>query len=159
MQASLPLASAWRQAGQLLLSSSRFCESPIPPTIADTDRETVHDEQPSSYFSLLSLLSTHLPSFQNTSDSAILARAIDLISSHRILPTPSALSTLQYALGLHTTAPRIEAFYSWYNSTVNEAALGVTGCKSWVEWRGKGFCNVEGLRRDVEFAIEDGTHL
>jgi UDP-glucose:glycoprotein glucosyltransferase len=120
-------------------------------------RETVYDEQPSAYFPFLSLLSTHLPSFAGLSDQAVLTRSLDLLESHRILSTPSALSTLQYALGLHTTSPRIEAQYSWYNSTVDEAALGVETCETWVQWKGKGFCDVETLRAGIERGIEDGT--
>ena len=78
-----------------------------------------------------------------------------MIKSHNILPAPS-ISTLQYALGLHTVVPKIEAYYSWYEQTTDSAQLGVEGCGSWVEWKGKVFCDVEGLRRDMEMSIEDG---
>lgn len=40
---------------------------------------------------------------------------------------------------------------------MDEKRIGVEGCGSWVEWRGKGFCEVEGLRKDMERSIEDGT--
>jgi UDP-glucose:glycoprotein glucosyltransferase len=116
----------------------------------------VYDEQPSAYFPFLSLVTTHLPSLVGLSDQAILSRALDLLESHRILSTPSALSTLQYALGLHTSSPRIEALYSWYNSTIDASALAVEGCESWVEWKGQGFCQAEALRMGVERGIEDG---
>ena len=106
----------------------------------------------------MSLIATHLPSLVGLSDQVTLSRALDLLESHRILSTPSTLSTLQYALGLHTSSPRIEALYSWYNSTIDTTALRVEECESWVEWKGQGFCDAEALRKGVERGIEDG-HL
>ena len=115
------------------------------------DSETVYDEQPSSYFPFLSLLSTNLHSLIGSSDQAVLSRSLDLLNSHQILSTPSALPTLQYALGLHTSSAKIDALYSWYKSTVDPSALGIDGCDSWVEWQGQGFCEVEGLRTGIEW--------
>jgi UDP-glucose:glycoprotein glucosyltransferase len=68
--------------------------------------------------------------------------AVKLINEHQLLPK---LSTFNLALALHTAVPRIEAAYSWYGSNVDERGLGVEGCSSWVEWRGKGYCESEGL--------------
>jgi UDP-glucose:glycoprotein glucosyltransferase len=116
----------------------------------------VYDEYPSSYFPFLHLLSSHLPSLANSTDSSTLSTALGLIETHHLLPDPSAVSTLHYALGLHTAVPKIEAYYSWYETSVDEALLGVEACGSWVEWKGKGFCDVNGLRNDIESAIEDG---
>jgi UDP-glucose:glycoprotein glucosyltransferase len=65
---------------------------------------------------------------------------------------------LNYALSLHTAVPKIEAAYSWYEGAVNESKLGVGACENWVEWRGKGFCGVDELRRDIEMSIEEGKH-
>lgn len=84
--------------------------------------------------------------------------ALDLIKSHRLLETGISISTLELALGLHTSVPRIEAGYSWYEGAINEKELGVEGCGSWVEWRGKGFCEAEELKRDIELSIEDDHH-
>jgi len=122
-------------------------------------RETVYDEQPSSYFPLLNLLGSRIPRDNSTSPQSILMTSLDLITSHDLLPKASSFSTLHLALGLHTSAPKIEASYSYYESTVDEAKLGVQGCESWVEWRGKGFCGVDELRRDIELSIEEGVHL
>lgn len=59
---------------------------------------------------------------------------------------------------MHTAVPRIEAAYVWYESEIDEKAVGVDTCGSWVEWRGKGFCGVEELANDVERSIEDSEH-
>lgn len=120
-------------------------------------RENVYDEQPSSYFPLLRLFADHF-STTNPTSQAILEASLDLIATHDLLPKPSSLSTFNFALALHTSVPQIEALYSYYESTVDEYLLGVKGCESWVEHRGKGFCDVEGLRRDVELSIEKGGH-
>ncbi|WVF72342.1 hypothetical protein IAT40_007156 [Kwoniella sp. CBS 6097] len=131
---------------------------PAPPLILEI-LETVYDESPTSYFPLLHLLSS-LPSTETTSPENILSSTLDLISSYSLLPNPSSLSTFNLALSLHTAVPKIEAEYSWYEDTLRsqEVTLGVTGCEGWVEWRGKGFCDVDELKRDMELTIEDGQH-
>lgn len=117
----------------------------------------MYDEYPSSYFQLLHLLSSLPP---DSTDESILSSTLDLIQAYSLLPSPSSLSTFHLALSLHSTAPRIEAQYNWYNSAVKgqENKLGVEGCEGWVEWRGKGFCDVDGLKRDMEMSIEEGVH-
>lgn len=55
--------------------------------------------------------------------------------------------------------PRIEAAYSWYEEAIDETSFGVEECGSWVEWRGKGFCEAEELKRDIEMSIEESHHL
>lgn len=62
-------------------------------------------------------------------------------------------STFNYALSLHTTAPRIEAAFSQY-AKLDESALGVTDCEAWVEFNGKAYCDAEGLRRAIERGID-----
>jgi UDP-glucose:glycoprotein glucosyltransferase len=54
---------------------------------------------------------------------------------------------------LHTAVPRIEAYYDYYATRVDDGGLGTAGCEAWVEWRGKGFCGVEELKRDIEQSL------
>ena len=120
-----------------------------------TSSETAHDENPTSHLPLLRLLTTLPPSL---SDRDILASAKELISSHSLLPETS-LATFEYALGLHSASPKVEAFFSLYdNHEWSDSAGGKEGCGSWVEWRGKGFCTADDLRKDIEMSIEDGDH-
>ena len=125
---------------------------------ANICRETVYDESPAAYFPFLRLLTAHIPSSDASTPRETLETALDLLSSHDLLSKPSSLSTLNYALGSHTAAPRIEAFYNWYEGSIDESAVGVEGCGSWVEWKGKGFCQVQGLRADVELSLEEAQH-
>ncbi|WVQ71501.1 hypothetical protein IAR50_001039 [Cryptococcus sp. DSM 104548] len=126
------------------------------PPLALEILETLYDESPSSYFTLLHLLSS-LPA--DTTPETLLSSTVDLIQAYSLLP-PSSLDTFNLALSLHSSAPRIEAEYNWYESAIRgqEATLGVEGCEGWVDWRGKGFCAVEDLRRDMELSLEDGSH-
>jgi UDP-glucose:glycoprotein glucosyltransferase len=76
------------------------------------------------------------------------------MSSHELLATPGSLATFKQDLALHTATPKIEAFFRYYENTVDERAYGVESCGSWVEWRGRGFCAVQDLRRDMELTLE-----
>ncbi|WVN85210.1 uncharacterized protein L203_100355 [Cryptococcus depauperatus CBS 7841] len=129
---------------------------PAPPLLLEI-LETVYDEEPQSYFPLLNLISS-LPT--NSTPEAIFTSTLDLIQAYSLLPSPASLSTFHLALSLHSTAPRIEAGYNWYETSVrrNEASLGVEGCQGWVEWRGKGFCDAEELRKDMQLSIEEKIH-
>lgn len=114
----------------------------------------MYDEKPESYLPALKLLSAYLPSWREKTDEALLGASVDLLTTHGLLPA-EALSTFQYALGLHTSAPKIEAYYQYYSEYVTPAVRdSVQGCDSWVHWRGKGFCTVPELRKDVEMSIE-----
>lgn len=84
--------------------------------------------------------------------------AFDLIDSYGLRLDDLSKSIYKLALGMHISAPRLEAQYSWYERNVDEAKLGVEGCGSWVEWRGKGFCDHKALDDDVQRSIEDGIH-
>ncbi|KAL1411228.1 killer toxin resistant protein [Vanrija albida] len=124
-----------------------------------TMKETIYDERPEVYFPLLRLLSKHsLALGPDASAQDVLEQALNLIETHALLPLPSELSTFGLGLALHAAAPRIEASYASY-AAVDEAALGVKACDAWVEWRGKGFCAVDDLRRDIELSIDDEAHV
>ena len=89
-----------------------------------------------------------------TTSEQTLNAAVHLINEHQLLPE---LSTFNLALALHTAVPRIEAAYSWYGSNVDEGALDVERCSSWVEWRGKGYCESESLSIAMDIALEEGS--
>ncbi|KAL7422173.1 killer toxin resistant protein [Cryptotrichosporon argae] len=138
------------------LSISLETSWPAPPLALEI-LETVADEAPSSYFPLLRLLATHLPTIEDPTPASILALSTHLLETHALL-APDARAALELGLALHVAAPRIEAAYAWYGAHVDEGARGVGGCASWVEWRGKAFCAADELRRDVEHSIDARTH-
>ena len=120
-----------------------------------SERENVYDEDPSSYFPLLKLLSDHPSIDHNSSPRSILETSLELITLHNLLPKPSSLSTFHLALALHTSVPRIEASFSFYESTVDEERLGIVDCDSWVDWNGKAYCSAETLNRGIEPGAEE----
>lgn len=150
-----------RERRDELVSAASVPRDPVSSLFSSSlnRRETIYDERPEIYFPLLRLLTTHhqaLPT--NASAQDVLEQALSLIESHALLPLPSEQSTFNLGLALHAAAPRVEAAFASYAS-VDEASLGVAGCDAWVEWRGKGFCDVDDLRRDIELSIDDETHV
>ena len=81
------------------------------------------------------------------------------------------LSSFKTSLAMHEASPKIQAYYQFYETVVKNSPAGrevarkeegaAEGyiCESWVEWRGKGFCNVEELRRDMEAALGQGPDV
>nr|XP_018263998.1 UDP-glucose:glycoprotein glucosyltransferase [Kwoniella dejecticola CBS 10117]OBR86156.1 UDP-glucose:glycoprotein glucosyltransferase [Kwoniella dejecticola CBS 10117] len=147
------------RAGTPPVSISLETAWPAPPFLLEI-LETVYEESPSSYFPLLHLL-PELSQDAYETDETLLNSISELISSHPILSNSISRETLNLALSLHTSVPKILAQYSWYESSVRpkEVDLGVERCKEhgWVEWKGKGFCWVDDLRKDVEMSIEEGS--
>lgn len=125
-----------------------------------TGSETVYADTPGYYLNWLTTLTSLGRPRVNEARSDKEARDVvfDLIDSYGLELDDLSKSIYKLSLGLHVNAPRLEAQYSWYESNVDEAKLGVEGCDSWVEWRGKGFCTHKELDDDVERSIEDGVH-
>jgi hypothetical protein len=105
-------------------------------------------------------------SSRSSSDPSSTSRSRStLLTAHREFD----LSSFKTSLAMHEASPKIQAYYQFYETVVmnspagrevarkeEEAAEGCI-CESWVEWRGKGFCNVEELRRDMEAALGQGA--
>lgn len=62
---------------------------------------------------------------------------------------PVTLGSFELALSLHTAAPKIEAYYQFYNTSVLPSLGGKyhTSCETWVYWRGEQICSPDGLER------------
>ena len=56
---------------------------------------------------------------------------------------PDALSSLQFALSIHSAAPRIEAHYQYYDTSVEPSLMVAqdAACPVWVHFRGKQYCS------------------
>lgn len=65
------------------------------------------------------------------------------------------------SVSLHVASPKVAAYHQYYTTAVNGTRAG-SGigmiCDEWVEWRGKGFCDVDELKRDLESGLEEGRH-
>jgi len=113
-------------------------------------------EDPSIYFPLLDLLTSHLPLYSDLAPRNQLEIITDLINQS-YLPTDHPKwdhSSFSTSLGMHESTPKIQAYYQYYQ-TVVEPGLSTSEreCEGWVEWRQKTFCEVESLKRDIELTL------
>jgi UDP-glucose:glycoprotein glucosyltransferase len=126
-------------------------------------RESIANEDPALYFPMLTALSTECPTLTHQTPEQQLDSILELIRE-----TPELLqghpkwdlSSFQASIAMHATTPKIQAYYQYYDTAINQTDAGSTTgqlCESWVEWRGKGFCDVEELRKDIELTLT-GEH-
>lgn len=64
-----------------------------------------------------------------------------------------AISSFKFALSLHSTAPRIEAHYQYYNTSVEPSMMVAqdAACPIWIHTDGKQYCSpgLEHAQQDV----------
>ena len=75
----------------------------------------------------------------------------------KFLTDPVTLGSFELGLSLHTAAPKIEAYYQYYISSV-VLSLGENydeGCEAWVQFDGQQFCRLE----DFESALAQSTKM
>jgi hypothetical protein len=131
-------------------------------SIKATNRECAALEGPTVYYPMLSLLTSHLPLYEGATPKKQLETIYDLIQSSSIAADHPKwdFTSFKTSLAMHESTPKIQAFYQYYDTVTNETDIG-NGignlCDSWVEWRGKGFCDVEELKRDMELTLTDNT--
>ncbi|KAG8728990.1 hypothetical protein FRC12_021333, partial [Ceratobasidium sp. 428] len=101
--------------------------------------ETAASEHPDQYFDIVEALTdpstsgllgpltdtVHKPNY-------VYHTALALLQARGFLTEPSALSSYDKSLALHSAAPKIQAFYQLFGDASRPAE-----CGSWVEWAGK----------------------
>ena len=66
------------------------------------------------------------------------------------LVDPVSLGSFELGLGLHTAAPKIEAYYQFYNTSVIPSLEAFDkNCEDWVYFMGKQICTPEGLESSL----------
>ncbi|KAG9088588.1 hypothetical protein FS749_002047, partial [Ceratobasidium sp. UAMH 11750] len=107
--------------------------------------ETATAEHPDQYFEIVKALTdpsssgllgpitetVHKPKY-------VYHTALALLQARGFLTEPSALSSYEKSLALHSAVPKIQAFYQLFGDTSRPAE-----CGSWVEWAGKQVCSPE----------------
>jgi UDP-glucose:glycoprotein glucosyltransferase len=108
---------------------------------------------------LLDLLTNRevLPSV-NLSPEGIHQAAVEIAKSNKLLEQPGSLEGVEMNLAMHAATPKIEAFYSYYES--HHSASEGRKCGSWVDWYGDVVCDVEKLASlaGVETLDSSETH-
>ena len=106
-------------------------------------RETAAAENATSYFPLLdSVADGHFASA--VSDEELYEHFLALLQDAGHIRDAATLSAFQFALSIRSTAPRIEAHYQYYNTTVAPALKSTTmdsECSAWVQFEGRQYCS------------------
>ena len=105
-------------------------------------RETATEENSTAYFPLLDRIAEGRFADCGT-DAELYSNFLQVVQEDGHLTEPDALSSFQLALSIHSAAPRIEAHYQYYATSV-ESSLMVAqdaACPVWVHFEGKQYCS------------------
>ncbi|KAI9758265.1 MAG: hypothetical protein M4579_003124 [Chaenotheca gracillima] len=106
--------------------------------------ETAAEENATSYFPLLDRIADGY--FQDsTTDEELYLKFTTLLEEDGHLSTPDTLSSFQFALSIHSAAPRIEAQYQFYNTAVEPFVNGAQAddCPIWIQNSGSRYCSAD----------------
>ena len=104
--------------------------------------ETAAEENATSYFPILDRIAEGY--FQKAStDQELYDSFLQLLKHDGHITDAETLSSFQFALSLHSAAPRVEAHYQYYNTTVEPSleAKQDDNCETWVAFAGKQYCS------------------
>lgn len=118
------------------------------------NRESIASENSTAYFPLISeLVRGDLAHLDKPND--LYNKVLDILSEKQLLPAPTALSLVEYGLSLHSTAPMLQAYYHYYNTSVvprflkhsiDNATPFNQNCINWADWYGHQACNIKELK-------------
>lgn len=107
---------------------------------ANHSRETAASENSTAYFPLLDqIASGHFNSA--ATESELYKSFLDVLRDGGHLTSPEALSTFKFALSLRTAAPRIEAHYQYYSTSVDPEVGNTDDCYNWALIDGYQHCS------------------
>jgi UDP-glucose:glycoprotein glucosyltransferase len=107
--------------------------------MTNSNRETAADEKPDLYFPILDRIADGY--FDSaTTDQNLYDHFLKLLRDDDLLTDPESLSSLKFALSIRNSAPRIEAHYHYYKTSVIPS-LGNDDCEAWIDLGGKQYCD------------------
>ncbi|KAF2711570.1 glycosyltransferase family 24 protein [Pleomassaria siparia CBS 279.74] len=107
--------------------------------------ETAADENSTAYFPMLDRIADGYFA-KATTDQELFTSFVEFLKTDGHITDPATLSSFQFALSVHSAAPRIEAHYQFYNTSVEPSLLGEqqgADCDTWVAFRGQQYCSPE----------------
>ncbi|KAF9478976.1 hypothetical protein BDN70DRAFT_807681 [Pholiota conissans] len=114
--------------------------------------ETVSLENPDQFFNYVDLLTgpEGLTSTATMTPEAIYQAALEIAIDNGIIQDKGDLSTIEMNMAMHAAAPKLEAFYNYYEGNQHDIARKESfargkECGSWVDWYGEVVCDVETL--------------
>lgn len=125
--------------------SSSCCKEPHaqPGSNANQSSETAAEENATAYYPILDRISEGYFD-DKTTEQELYTAFVDLLQSDGHITQPEALSSFEFALSVRSAAPRIEAHYQFYNTSVEPslAAEQTDACEIWASFHGKQYCSV-----------------
>ena len=123
-----------------------------------TIRETAAVEDASIFWPFLDSLSKPELAKYDT-EKEYYERVLQLLHNE-FLTDPVTLGSFELGLSLHTAAPKIEAYYQFYNTSV-VTSLGKydESCTSWVHWQGKQICSPDNLETTLRESTTERRYI
>ncbi|KAK3313948.1 glycosyltransferase family 24 protein [Apodospora peruviana] len=140
--AAAVLAVAWLPSFQVEAAPSvnvaLKAAFPSPPYLVEL-LETAASENTTAYFSLLDRIASGHFAYAR-SDKELYESFLEVLGSDGHM-SAEALSTFKLALALRSAAPRVEAHYQYYSTTVEPSIVAdQDGCAQWFLRHGKQYC-------------------
>ncbi|KAJ5693064.1 hypothetical protein N7462_002487 [Penicillium macrosclerotiorum] len=119
--------------------------------------ETAAEENSTSYFPLLDRIANG--DFEDaSSERELYDRFLQVVHEDGHLRTPESLSSFKLSLSIRSSAPRIQAHYQFYNTSVQQSLMAAqdAACPVWVHSEGKQYCSstMERAQQDVEGELD-----
>lgn len=115
-------------------------------------RETAAQENSTSYFPLLDRIAEGAFDYAVT-EKDLYSRFLQVVREDGHLATPERLSSFQLSLALRSAAPRVEAHFQFYNTSVQHLLMAAQDavCPIWIHADGKQYCSstMERAQQDV----------
>ena len=105
-------------------------------------RETAAEENSTAYFPILDRIAEGRFADSN-SDQELYSTFLQVLQDDGHITNAEALSSFQFALSIHSAAPRIEAHYHYYETSVEPSLMIAqdAACPVWVHFDGKQYCS------------------
>jgi UDP-glucose:glycoprotein glucosyltransferase len=109
-----------------------------------TVRETAAEENATAYYPILDRVSEGYFNEKNT-EQELYTTFVDLLRSDGHITEPEALASFELALSVRSAAPRIEAHYQFYRTSVEPSLVAeqTKDCEIWASFHGKQYCSVQ----------------
>ncbi|KAF2007685.1 glycosyltransferase family 24 protein [Amniculicola lignicola CBS 123094] len=106
--------------------------------------ETAAEENAAAYYPILDRIAEGYFADAKT-DEQLYTAFIELLEKDEHITDLETLSSFQFALSVRSAAPRIEAHYQFYNTSVEPSLQTEQGpdCESWVAFQGTQYCSPE----------------
>ncbi|OQE15217.1 hypothetical protein PENFLA_c033G04983 [Penicillium flavigenum] len=114
--------------------------------------ESAAEENSTSYFPLLDRIADG--TFEDlTTEKELYDRFLTVLNDDGHIRTPESLSSFKLSLSVRSSAPRIEAHFQYYNTSVQQSLMVAQDavCPVWVHSEGKQYCSsaMERAQQDV----------